>query len=213
MLLISSLIFLPLSLVPGPASVKRGSGVPTFSARAWDWRVRGWAPSGQVLRRQHVSLYRLCACPGWCYTGVVSTVGMVFISSFLCSWTFYLHFIHVLDGSAGLWWRESTRDDHPDHVFKIETWMKQGLLSASFLPSPSGLLRVRTSWGVLYRVFERLEYRQEFNKLSKHFHLSHPYLLYCCSVVKYDLPSTSVHPWTICYFDTVRHHRPPPKFW
>jgi hypothetical protein len=36
MLYTSSLIFLPLSLVPGPASAKHGSGVPTFSARAWD---------------------------------------------------------------------------------------------------------------------------------------------------------------------------------
>jgi hypothetical protein len=32
-------------------------------------------------------------------------------------------------------------------------------------------------------------------------------LLYRCSIVKYNLPSTSVHVWTICYFDTVADDR------
>jgi hypothetical protein len=112
-----------------------------------------------------------------------------------------LCFILVLDGCAGLWWRKSTCDDHPDRVFKIQMYMKQGL---SFLASTFiflKILRVRTSWVDSERVTECLEYRQESNELSPSYILLVSCLLQLCSKVKHDLPSTSVHHRTICYFD------------
>ncbi|KAJ7825584.1 hypothetical protein B0H14DRAFT_2596533 [Mycena olivaceomarginata] len=82
--------------------------------------------------------------------------------------------------------------------------MKQGL---SFLASTFiflKILRVRTSWVDSERVTERLEYRQEPNELSPSYILLVSRLLQLCSEVKHDLPLTSVHHRTICYFDTSR---------